>query len=300
MTFAGFIITYHRPKILLETIEHVFAQSYPPEFLWIIDNSSDDQTKHAIERLSFENVKYHAMGHNAGPAGAAAKGLELCTADGADWIYWGDDNDPPFPNDCFERLFNNIVSIPKLGVIGAVGHFFDSQKGKMTKVSNNELFRSEVSLIDCVAGNMSMLVSRKVIERGIIPDDRFFFGFEELDFCLSVKSNDFEIAINSSLSLFLRNHYKRSNLTKPNYIKKTNLNREYYSYRNLLLIADKHGFGFMKLHLFLRWSLKSLFGFMYGFKYGLENFRLIWLAFFHYLSNKTGMQIPLNSFKNES
>lgn len=291
---GGFIITYNRPEILFNTIEQVFLQTVPPKEIWIIDNSDNDITYSKFLSIQDPRIKYHHMGYNAGPAGAAAKGLEICGAAGMDWIYWGDDNDPPFRPDCFERLMAIRNVNPFCGVIGAVGQFFDRKKGIVKRVQTRLLEKKEWIEIDYVAGGMCMLVNGQVAKAGIRPDSDLFFGFEELDFCLKVSRKGYSLIVDTSLFLEARKQWGRMDFERPIYRKKGNLSREYYSLRNLLMISDTLTLNSMRNELIKKWSLKMFYGFRYGFRYGAKNFKMIFLAFIHYLQGKKGNTIDLN------
>ncbi len=290
---AGFIITYNRPGILMDTIREVFEQTNPPELLWIIDNSEGMETERAIMGFSDFRVKYYRMGYNAGPAGGAAKGLELCTKDGADWIYWGDDNDPPFREDCFERLLNITEVNPFCGVLGSVGHFFDRSKGVIKRIQTRLLEKKEWIEVDSIAGGQCMLVSSKVVKAGIVPDKNLFFGFEELDFCLKSSRHGFSLVVDCKLFLEARKETDRLDFERPVYQKKYNLSREYYSLRNLLYISDSLTLNKMKSRLLVKWVAKAFYGYRFGVSYGWKNMRLIFLAFYHYLKGVKGKTIPL-------
>lgn len=295
MRLGGFIITYNRHEILLNTIQQLFIQTHPPESLWIIDNSEGFDTDHAIAGLLDSRIKYFRMGNNSGPSGAAKKGLELCGKEGFDWVYWGDDNDPPFRNDCFERLLAISEQNPFTGVLGTVGQFFDRKKGVIKRVQSRLLERKDILEVDYVAGGMCMLVSGEVARAGIAPDPRLFFGFEELDFCLKVARKGFTIVVDCKLFLEARKKYERLDFERTRYKKKENLVREYYSLRNLLLISDSLTLNSMKKQLIKKWSIKLFYGFKYGFKYGVVNFKYICKAFYHYHIGKFGMTLPLRN-----
>ncbi len=294
MRFGGFIITYNRPTIIVETIQKVFSQSLAPELLWIIDNSEDFATNHSVTSLRDPRIKYFKMGYNAGPSGAAAKGLELCSKDGVEWIYWGDDNDPPVEFDCFERLLAIRNENPFCGVLGSVGQFFDRNKGVVKRVQTRLLEKKKFLVLDFVAGGKSMIVSGEVARKGISPDPNLFFGFEELDFCLKVKRQGYEIVVDCGLFLEARKRSNRLDFVRPLYKKKVNLTREYYSLRNLLMISDSLTLNKMKRQLYKKWIAKSIYGFRFGIFYGARNFYLIWLAFFHYWKGISGKTIDLN------
>lgn len=293
MRFGGFIITYNRPNILLETIDKVFLQTYPPELLWIIDNSEGLETDHAIASLLDKRIRYYRMGYNSGPAGAAAKGLELCAQEGSDWIYWGDDNDPPFRSDCFERLLAIRDANPFCGVLGAVGHFFDRKKGVIKRIQTRLLEKKEWVEVDSIAGGMCMLVSAEVVKTGVLPDKDLFFGFEELDFCLKVSRKGFALVVDCSLFLEARKETGRLDFEPPAYQQKKNLAREYYSLRNLLFISDSLTLNTMRNRLIGKWMAKSFYGYRYGLGYGWKNMRMIFLAFWHYFRGVKGKTVEL-------
>lgn len=290
---GAFIITYHRPQILLETINAIFSQTYPPNFIWIIDNSENLETDHAVASLLDSRIRYLRMGYNAGPAGAAAKGLELCAKEGADWIYWGDDNDPPFREDCFERLLAIRDVNPFCGVLGAVGQFFDRKKGVIKRIQTRLLEKKDWVEVDSIAGNMCMLVNGEVAKTGIYPNSDLFFGFEELDFCLKVSRKGYVLIVDTGLFLEARRRSGRLDFERPSYRKKKNLAREYYSLRNLLTISDSLTLKTMRNQLIKKWSLKMFYGFRYGLGYGWNNFRMIFLAFLHYSRGIKGKTIDL-------
>jgi GT2 family glycosyltransferase len=94
-SLAAFVMTFDRPQILRHTAETLLAQSRPPEVVLVLDNGSNSETRAVIDGLADDRVRYHSIGGNSGPAGAAAYGLQQLCDEGYDWIYWGDDDDPP-------------------------------------------------------------------------------------------------------------------------------------------------------------------------------------------------------------
>ncbi|WP_111672198.1 glycosyltransferase [Algoriphagus litoralis] len=290
---GAFVITYNRPDILLATLKAIFSQTYPPDFLWVIDNSDNLETDNAIAGLLDSRIRYHRIGYNAGPAGAAAKGLELCLEKGAEWIYWGDDNDPPFRSDCFERLLAIRNANPFCGVLGTVGHFFDRKKGVIKRIQTRLLEKKEWVEVDSIAGGMCMLVSAEVVKAGVFPDKDLFFGFEELDFCLKVSRKGFALVVDSGLFLEARKETGRLDFDRPAYQQKKNLAREYYSLRNLLYISDSLTLKTMKKRLIGKWFAKAFYGYRYGLGYGWKNMRMISLAFWHYINGVKGKTINL-------
>lgn len=293
MRFGGFVVTYNRPDILLDTLKKLFEQTVSPELIWVIDNSEGLETDHAIASLLNPKIKYHRMGFNSGPAGAAARGLELCMSSELDWIYWGDDNDPPFFEDTFERLLAFKDANPFCGILGTVGHFFDRKKGVIKRIQSRLLEKKDFLEVDVVAGGMSLLVNKEVVKSGVLPNKRLFFGFEELDFCLKASRRGFSIIVPCSIFLELRKLHKRTEFERPLYKKKKNLSREYYSFRNLLMISDSLTLNTMRNQLVKKFLAKMLYGFKYGPSYGITNAKMILKAFIHYKKGISGRTIDL-------
>lgn len=277
--FAGFVMTYERPEIILDTISKIFEQSLPPEKLLIVDNSETDKTQKLIEGLGDSRLGYFRVGHNAGPAGAAKIGLQKLVLEGYDWIYWGDDDDPPAFPDMFERLLilGDTQNV-KPGIVGCVGQYFNRRKGDVIRVTDELLSNSDFVKVDSIAGNQSMIINTEVVRKGILPDERLFFGFEELDFCLRVKKAGFNLLVPCDLFIRSRVKYNRINLEKPIYIKQeiSKLPRQYYSIRNMLFILKSNNLWIALIFQIAKSIAKAVYAFRYGMEYGRLNLK--WIA----------------------
>lgn len=278
-------MTYERPHIIGDTILKVFEQTYPPEKLLIVDNSPSKDTELVIHNLSDSRLEYLHLGFNAGPAGSARIGLEKLYEQGYDWIYWGDDDDPPKFPDSLELILQVVDQRENIGIAGAVGGRFNWSTGMLQRLDDDEL--KGVVAVDFIAGGMVIIVNAAVVARGILPDERFFFGFEDLDFCINAKRAGFDIAINGELAYRNRKSSNRLKLEeqKDRYQgwkfkkSKATLWREYYSIRS---------FAFMMLHknkrytiffiLLLRVFYKMLIGFKVYGRAGFLNCKILFLA----------------------
>ncbi|UJP64167.1 glycosyltransferase [Mongoliitalea daihaiensis] len=291
--FAGFIITYNRAEILKNTIEKVFEQSLAPQKLWIIDNSEDTETEQLIK--SFENfpLVYFRMDYNAGPAGAAAKGLELVANEDYDWIYWGDDNDPPVHSDTFQNIFKTLEyasDLDNIGQLGLIGHLFDGTKGVIKRIDDPTLCDSSFVFVDTIAGGQFKIINKAVVNRGILPASFLFYGQEELEFDLRLKKHGFKSIVNSELFYQTRKLYNRNNIKTKVYenLNENQLFKQYYSTRNLLYIlkSNKYYLGFLN---FLFKSIAKLFiGFRFGISYGILNFKYVGLGIIDFFRGSYG------------
>lgn len=279
--FGAFIITYERPLILKETISKLLAQTVPPEFILIVDNSASTETEELVLALNNPALEYYRVGYNSGPAGGSKIGLKILTDKGYHWIYWGDDDDPPQFDDSFERLFEvaRQHSNLKIGVLGGVGQRFNRLTGNMIRVKDNDI-QGDFIEVDVVAGGQTMIVNSDTIKSGILPEANLFFSFEDLDFCLKVKSAEFKIIVPSKLFLRTREKHGRLNFKQPFYIKKDGRNwqRQYFSVRNILLILNGNKLYFAYVFQFAKTLVKMVYGFRFGLSYGVSNFQSLSLA----------------------
>jgi GT2 family glycosyltransferase len=292
--FAAFIITRDRPKYLENTIQELKGQTIPPELILIVDNSETDLTRNQYEHASGKDIAYIHTGYNAGPAGGAYYGLKTLFEKGYDWVMWVDDDDPPKFNDMTEemvKIIENSAAV-RLGMVGAVGERFDRKSAKTIRFRDQELLG--YLQVDTISGNMFPLVNRKVFEEGNLPDKHLFFGYEDLDFGLSLKRGKWQILISGDLHRRHRELAGRLGLKKVLYQRKksNSLWREYYSTRSLMIILlYKEKKMVTVLKYFFKTAVKSIYVFGYGFNYGFNNFRFLWLGLIHGLINKKGLYI---------
>lgn len=291
MRFAVFVMTYHRPETLGKTIVSLLGQTVQPEKILIIDNDPSRSAKAAVEKLAAFPVAYHSTGKNIGPAGAAAIGLNILAEEGYDWIGWMDDDDPPVFSDSFEILLALAQQQIDCGCVGAVGHYFNIKTGLIKRVADEELEGEGCIAVDNIAGGMCKIVNANVVRKHhILPNEKLFYGFEELEFDLRLKLAGY--GLYTDKVLYKRN---RSNANRLGYQLKRGLKkqtsslwREYYSTRNLLYILRQHHSGKAVASLFVKALIKSLAGFRFGFKYGITNAGFIGKALLHFVKGTTG------------
>lgn len=290
--FAGFIMTYERAETLIETIEILFKQTVTLEKILIVDNSSSYDTQQRIASLNNPKVVYHRVGYNSGPSGAAEIGLRILASEGFDWIYWGDDDDPPLFDDTFEILLKTALSNNKCGCVGNVGQYFNRKNGLMVRVLNAELEGKGTIEVDNIAGGMCKIVNAAVCTKAnVFPDKTLFYGFEELDFDLRLQQAGYVLLVDKELYKRHRVYWNRTDVTiKKGQKKEENrLRRDYYSTRNSLIIIKKHKLFSAFFFTILRSFYKIIIGFKFGLKYGLKNAKVISYALFHFCMGKKGL-----------
>ena len=294
--FAAFVMTYERSAIILDTIKKLQSQTFPPEVILIVDNSTSYLTKNLFQDQAFQDVIYYHVGYNSGPAGAAYYGLKELTRLGYKWIYWGDDDNPPRDTFVIEDLFMGIAKLTqsnfKLGIIGEKGGIFNTKTGRIRSLSNSELQKNKYIEVDSIPGGHSMIVNSQVIKDGILPDPELFFGFEEFDFCLKVQKAGYKLFVDAEKWYKIRElasntvidyQWKHTNLGDDTLIR-----REYYSTRNLLRIFYKHHLYYSFVIHVTKSLGKMIYGLKFGSKYGSKMFKLQRFALRDFIKNQYG------------
>jgi GT2 family glycosyltransferase len=289
MKFAAFIMTYERPDILPDTISKILAQTVAPEKILIVDNSASRDTEQLIAAMADPRLQYHRVGYNSGPAGAAYIGLSTLKEQDYDWIYWGDDDDPPRFPDCFEVLLQQAG--PRIGAIGAVGSLFDWRSGNRKRYRDHEL----VGLlpVDTIGGNMCMLVNARAVSEETLPNPDLFFGIEEFEFHQKLIRAGWRVCVLGELLYRYRVSGNKLGVEKRASLisraKFSSLHREYYSYRNgIYLMAHEYKKYKLAGIYILRALVKIPFGYARGIRFGLKNSKMLLAAISHGLGKKMG------------
>jgi GT2 family glycosyltransferase len=235
--FGAFVMTFNRPKALASTLRTLLDQTRPPDRILVIDNYSDRRAAEVVAQLGDTRVGYHHMGYNAGPAGGSAAGLERLAAAGCDWIYWGDDDDPPVTEDTLERLLDLATRAPAdVAGVGAVGTRFDWKQGRQRRLSDSDL--TGPVEVDIISGSSHMVVSRRAIAKVGVPNPELFFGFEDLDYCLRLRRDGYRLLVDGPLMHRYRERAGRLDFRRPRRLRPgrnfEDIWRQYYSTRSYI------------------------------------------------------------------
>jgi len=286
-------MTYNRASIIESTITQIFNQTLPPSKLIVVDNSDDYKTEELVMKINNPRIFYLRVGHNSGPAGAAKIGLEYLVQQGFDWVYWGDDDDPPIFLDEFQELLNIADnSDTNIAAIGSVGSKFNYKTGLRERFKDSECD----GVLDCdsIGGNHNLIINAKaVLKTGIYPNPDLFFGFEEFEFLQRLKEKGFRIVVNGNSLLKHRVHSNRLNINSTRSLlpKKniSNLRRDYYSYRNLIfMLNETFNKKYLAMKIAFRALLKIPFGYLNGWSYGNKNSKFMFKAVIDAYQRKLG------------
>ena len=273
MSVAAFVMTYNRAEILRQTLAALLQQTVVPDLITVIDNGTDIATKKVVEEVGSDSVSYHSMGSNTGPAGAAAYALQTLSARGFDYIYWGDDDDPPKTHDTIERLLHRaeLENNSRIAVVAASGAQWDWNSGRLVRIPDTDLHGAVE--IDVVAGGSHALLTANAVRAVGFPNPRLFFGFEELEYCLRLRRAGYRLVADGDLMLQYRRLAGRLSWSRqkyaPHFYSSQDLWRRYYSTRNYIYVMRSE---FRRPDLARRESgkaaLRALASWTKGFQYG--------------------------------
>jgi GT2 family glycosyltransferase len=210
----------------------------------VLDNHSTDGSVEAI-RTAHPSVTLVELRDNRGYAGNNNVGIDLAVARGADWVFVLNEDtivDPP----CLERLVRYGEQHPHVGMVGPLVMHFDEPtciqsaggwldaRWQAGHLGQNEEDRGQYAgprPVDWITG-CSLLVRRAVVEEVGGLDERFFYYWEETEWCLRAKRAGWAIVVIAEARIWHKGVNRRYQ-PSPNV--------SYYHTRNRLLLMRKHG-----------------------------------------------------------
>ena len=249
---------------LLASLERI---DYPNCEVIVLDNASTDGSVAAI-RSSFPTVQIIELEKNLGYAGNNNVGIQAALSHGAEWIFVLNEDTILAP-DCLRQLVGAGESNPRIGIAGPMVYHHDepgviqSAGGKLGHgwqahhIGQNEIDHgqfTQIGDVDWISG-CAILVRRAVVEQVGMLDERFFYYWEETEWCLRAREGGWRI-IQVPQARIWHKGVQRAYHPSPNVT--------YYATRNRFLMLEKHHapimVWLMALHQTLRtlisWSIK--------------------------------------------
>ncbi|HIE56928.1 MAG TPA: glycosyltransferase family 2 protein [Anaerolineales bacterium] len=261
------ILNTNRREDTLECLRALAAQTYPNQRAIVLDNHSTDGSVEAI-RAEFPQVEIIPIRENQGYAGNNNFGIQAALEQNADWIFVLNE-DTVMAEDCVEQLIRIGESDPKIGILGPMVYHHDepeiiqSAGGIITKhwggthLAKNEPDTGQYSKphrVDWISG-CAILLRREAIQQAGMLDPRFFYYWEETEWCLRIGKAGWKVIHVPAAKLWHKG-VQRNYQPKPSLF--------YYDTRNHLLMLSKHHAPLTaKAHLWLQtlrtlisWSIK--------------------------------------------
>lgn len=209
----------------------------------VLDNASTDGSVEAIGSR-YPHAEIIALTDNRGYAGNNNVGIAAALAQGADWVLVLNE-DTVLDPDCIGRMVAAGQADDQIGIVGPLVYHHDeptviqSAGGAMDSrlnawhVGENQPDSGQfqqIRAVDWVSG-CAIMVHREVIEAVGMLDERFFYYWEETEWCLRSRRAGWRIVHVAQAKLWhkgvQRNYRPSANVT-------------YYNTRNHLLMAQKH------------------------------------------------------------
>jgi GT2 family glycosyltransferase len=193
------ILNTNRREDTLACLLSLQGSTYPRHAAIVLDNASTDGSVESI-RSSFPAVEVVPLAENRGYAGNNNVGLQVALQRGADWVFVLNE-DTIVDAECLSRLVGAAETDARNGFVGPTVYHHDepdviqSAGGELTSLwearhlEQNEADRGQVTAprpVDWITG-CAMLVRRAVIEEVGALDARFFYYWEEVEWCLRAR-----------------------------------------------------------------------------------------------------------------
>ncbi len=237
------ILNTNRREDTLACLASLTESTYENHQIIVLDNTSTDGSVEAIRR-QFHDVQLIELAENKGYAGNNNVGVEAALAQGADWVFVLNEDTILHP-DCLDQMMKVAQSDARIGVLGPMVYHHNEPKviqsaggfinryWEASHIGENEPDHKQFVNphdVDWISG-CAILVKREVIEQVGSLDERFFYYWEETEWCLRARKKKWRIVQVPQARLWhkgvVRDYQPSPNVT-------------YYATRNRLLTLKKH------------------------------------------------------------
>ncbi|MFD2612359.1 glycosyltransferase family 2 protein [Paenibacillus gansuensis] len=196
------IPTYNQQGFLQECIESIRAFTPQPYEIIVVDNGSTDGTVPYLQSVGGGNLRYRAVGHNLGFAGAVNQGLQM--ARGSTLLLLN--NDTVVTANWLSNLMRCLHEYPGAGIVGPVTNYISGEQLVDTSyrsVEEMQRYAAENNVSDparwTVTARMTgfcMLMTRDVFHRLGYFDEGFEIGnCEDDDYGLRLRMLGLKLVI---------------------------------------------------------------------------------------------------------
>jgi glycosyltransferase involved in cell wall biosynthesis len=240
---TAIVVTYRRPDALADTLDQLAAQTRPPDSTIVVDNDPDESARTIVDGR--RNVGYLAAGDNLGPSGAISLAMTRVVVDASDedLVLLVDDDDPPPDPDSIERVVSAIAEAQAQGWrcagAGLAGARFRPARAAFVRVPDDEL-HGPVG-VDYIGGGQCPIYRVEAIRTVGAFDTGFFFGFDDADFGLRLRAAGWALVVPGEYWAELRSRRGRTGAVATRSTVPAAAWRQYYSARNTVHLARRHG-----------------------------------------------------------
>ncbi len=231
----------------VECLESLRQCTYPNYEVTVVDNGSDGEDVRLLRERFGHDVRLIENERNLGFAKGCNIGMRDALDRGADYVVLLN-NDTVVTPDFLEEMITVALRDEKLGIAGGKircyefpeviwfgGGIIDYRTGSTPIRGSGEVDRGqydEIGEVDWIC-SCFMLISRDVLQSVGMFDERFFFGWEDVDLCVRAARNGYKVLYVPGSRIW----HKGWGVNKKQRLKGLPL---YYATRGRFIFIDKH------------------------------------------------------------
>jgi GT2 family glycosyltransferase len=193
---AVVILNTNRRDDTLACVGSLYQDAYPHQTVIVLDNASTDGSAEAI-RAAFPQAVLLPLDTNRGYTGNNNVGIAAALKAGADWVLVLNEDTVLAPH-CIQRLVDEGERDARIGIVGPLVYHADEPtviqsaggwmdgRWRAGHLGANELDRGQFQAARDVGwiSGCAIMVRRAAIEQVGMLDDRFFYYWEETEWCV--------------------------------------------------------------------------------------------------------------------
>lgn len=242
------VLTHMRPHLAGNVTRSLIeCEGFDPRQVVVVVNGPGGLDDPALE----DTVRMVRLPRNTGPAGGFRAGMVEAFADPAtEWVYLCEDDvglfSLPTPRvaDVLGRLAALDSPDPPIGAAVAYGRRFVGRGAHTVNVVPPAGGGPGLTPVD-VACWGATLVSRRVVDAGVLPDPEWFFGLEDFDFFCRVREAGLGVVVDDDAARSVASEQtsegRESAITTARPTDADEAWRGYYHARNSIELARRHG-----------------------------------------------------------
>jgi GT2 family glycosyltransferase len=237
------ILNTNRRDDTLACLDSIRADGYVPHDIIVLDNASTDGSEEAIH-AAFPHVEVVQLTENLGYAGNNNVGISIAIMKRADWVLILNEDVIVAP-DAISKMLEIAEQEQEVGIVGplvyhhsepeviqSAGGVLDTfwlsrHRGENERDIGEYIHPEDV---DWVSG-CAMLVRREVVEQVGALDERFFYYWEETEWCIRARRSGWRVVFTPQAKIWHKG-VQRDYTPSPNIT--------YYWTRNWFLTLAKH------------------------------------------------------------
>lgn len=222
---------------LLDSLQNIEYDNYE---ITVVDNASTDGSVEAIKE-QFPDIDILVNTKNLGCGGGLNTGMKHIVEKGEYKYIWLLDNDAEIENNTLRELMKVMESDEKIGISGCAlydyhnknflvdcGSFVNRKAQSKGFSGENVVLPNDPFEVDFVISASAVVRTQAVKEVNFI-DQRYFFEWDDIDFCISLKEKGYKAVSVPSAKVYHKPFLPGERSWNP-----------YYVFRNRALFISKH------------------------------------------------------------